>query len=397
MTENKTHRYQAFDSLRSIAALVVLLAHAQTLLALNIPNLPWPLSGLLDSRAAVAFFFVLSGFVLHLSLSKTELSFASYVGFQVRRILRIYPLYYLSLLAVLAAIYLQDKNAFPLFHDRIKDVLAADHRNVYQWLQQLLLIGPGFDMYFLNPPAWTLVVEMRVAIFFPVISWIVSRLSIRKGAIFVCASVLAAFIGGKLMHSEFIELIPLFLMGAFFAQHRNVILNAKISPAKMWSLILLSFIFYTSRFSMRDFVSVCWYVLGFGSFSQTTLRDLLSIGWYACGLGSLGIMLLVVRNRMAAKFLLRPALVFLGALSYGIYVLHFPVFLWLSAYRAKFNLSGSAIIFFLLGLLLTIAISFLTYRFVEAPFIELGRKLSGKLGRKAKATYDHDLTLVAKE
>ena len=347
----------------------MLLIHGQILFGFFVPHLPWPFSGLLDSKAAVAFFFVLSGFVLHLSFSKTPFSFASFVGFQVRRVLRIYPLYYLSLLAVVAAIYLQDRSAFPHFAGNgggATIVLSADHRDIRQWLQQLLLVGPGFDMYFLNPPAWTLAVEMRVAIIFPFLSWITSGLSFGKGAILLGVSLPLSFLAGRLTHLGFIELIPLFLMGAFFAQHRSAILKTKIAGWQIFALSALSLVFYSSR---------------------TSVHSLPSVGWYVCGLGSLGFLVVALRSATVAKFLVRPFLIFLGELSYGIYILHFAVLLALSTKVSKFH-PQAVIVLFLFGLLLTIGLAFVLYRLIENPFIGLGRKLSDKLKGNVKAVND---------
>jgi peptidoglycan/LPS O-acetylase OafA/YrhL len=366
---DKPHRYQAFDSLRAIAALIVLLIHAQMLFGFYVPKLPWPLSGLLDSKAAVAFFFVLSGFVLHLSFSKTPLSFVSFAGFQIRRILRIYPLYYLSLLAIIAAVYLQDKSAFPHFvgdGGGATNVLSANHGDLRQWLQQLLLIGPGFDMYFLNPPAWTLAVEMRVAIIFPFLSSIISGLSFGKGAIFLGVSLPLALIAGKLTGLGFIDLIPLFLMGAFFAQHRGAILKMKIYGSQIFVLSALSLVLYSSR---------------------TSVRGLPGVGWFVCGLGALGFLLVALRSVTVARILSRPVLSFLGELSYGIYILHFAVLLALSTQASKFH-SQSVMILVAFGLLSVVGISFLLYHAIEKPFIELGRKLSEKLRGNTKIICD---------
>lgn len=150
--ENQNHRYRAFDSMRSLAAFVVMLFHAAAMYRFYLIKLPWPFSGILDPRAAVVFFFVLSGFVLHLSCSKARLSLASYAGFQVRRVFRIYPLYYFSLLVVSAVIFSHPRSAFPAFggNDGAKLVLAADHGNLYQWLQQLFLVTPDFGLVYLT-------------------------------------------------------------------------------------------------------------------------------------------------------------------------------------------------------------------------------------------------------
>src|SRR5690606_17035550 len=64
-----------------------------------------------------------------------------------------------------------------------------------------------------------------------------------------------------------------------------------------------------------------------------------------------------------AAVLAAPPLVLLGRISYGVYVLHWPVFLWLTPRRT--GIDGWAL--FGLRMLVTLPAAYLLYRVVEAP------------------------------
>jgi len=108
-----------------------------------------------------------------------------------------------------------------------------------------------------------------------------------------------------------------------------------------------------------------------------------TVGWYICGLGSMGVLLLVMRGALAGKILLRRELVFVGELSYGIYILHFPILLGLSSQLSRFR-STSVLLLVAGGTIATIALAYVCYRFLEKPLIELGRKLSARITQRGK-------------
>jgi len=89
---------KGLNSLRFFAAFLVLAGHARLdLLKMSIPQPDWQC--LRFGAYAVEFFFVLSGFLLtHLAIREYSISRSIQIkGFFLRRILRIWPLYYLCL------------------------------------------------------------------------------------------------------------------------------------------------------------------------------------------------------------------------------------------------------------------------------------------------------------
>jgi peptidoglycan/LPS O-acetylase OafA/YrhL len=279
----------------------------------------------------------------------------------MRRVFRIYPLYYFSLLAVAALIFLYPRTGFPTFggSDGAEFVLAADHGDFRQWIQQVFLATPGFDFYFLNPPSWTLAIEMRMAILFPMLSVVISRLSFLNGAIFILATLTcsAVVLSENLPELGIAAAFPLFALGAFFAQHRSAVSKLSLRARHLAGIAGISLILYSFR-------------AAYPSWAKT--------GWFACGFGSLGFLLVGLRSTALNSFLSHRRLKFVGDLSYGIYILHFPMLLWLST--AGLNSSRPmGLLLFVVGFVLTIVVAFFAHRCIEQPFIRIGRALSKRL------------------
>ena len=74
------------------------------------------------------------------------------------------------------------------------------------------------------------------------------------------------------------------------------------------------------------------------------------------------------RRRHVTAFLSQPAMVVLGEASYGMYILHAPIWLWLTHFLGQSNATDSMrLVFFLDYLALLIALSLLALRFLERP------------------------------
>ena len=85
MANSQQHKSQFADTLRGIAAGLVLLDHTLDLAGLSL-TAKFPLLSL--GQLGVALFFLVSGFVIPISLPKYSVP-----GFLVARVLRIYPTY----------------------------------------------------------------------------------------------------------------------------------------------------------------------------------------------------------------------------------------------------------------------------------------------------------------
>lgn len=113
----------------------------------------------------VEIFFIVSGFVIPLSMFKNDYSFSDFWIFLKKRIIRIEPPYLLSILIVLMLGYLSSLNpnyrGLPFSIDWLNVLLHIGYINVF------------FDKAWISPVYWTLAIEFQyyllIALIYPVI------------------------------------------------------------------------------------------------------------------------------------------------------------------------------------------------------------------------------------
>lgn len=181
-------RLVALDSLRGMAALSVMFCHLVlvipgVLIAVNsshpssssLLNLVTytPLHIFWLGSESVLFFFVLSGFVLALPFLQTKTP-ATLSAYFTKRIFRIYPPYIVAIIiAILASTFFYRGNI-----PELSNWFNTQWQAGIDWklvAQHFLLIG-SFDFTRFDGPIWSLVIEMRISLLFPLIMWLVCRL-----------------------------------------------------------------------------------------------------------------------------------------------------------------------------------------------------------------------------
>jgi peptidoglycan/LPS O-acetylase OafA/YrhL len=321
--------------------------------------LPPSLHSLLDGKSAVAFFFVLSGFVLHFSWKGAWPEQSSWLGFIVKRCLRIYPLYYMSLLLAFIVLQGLPLSGCPMFHDDASGslTLLADRHDSRQWSLHALLVVPGVDHQFLNPPIWTLIAEMQISFIFPWLSWLVRRVTSIRGLVVVSLLfVLAPWIAAKTFGT--IALIPLFVAGALLAEYHAAIMTV-LNPVRGGLLLVLGFTCYLCSSSMSGGPEI--------------------FRMYVAAAGA-GMMMVSVLALPKLRSLLEwRLLTTCGDLSYGLYVLHFPILMAAAWVTWKWHLPVP--LFVIMSFTATLGLAFLLYRGLERPCIVFARRLAEKTAR----------------
>jgi peptidoglycan/LPS O-acetylase OafA/YrhL len=166
-------RLSSLDALRGVAAFLVLTFHGWKLdLRPELTGWQWqllnytPLNLFISGRPWVMLFFVLSGFVLALSLERA--SRIDYGGFVVRRLCRVYLPFVASLMfSVLLYELIQPDHIWQLslwFNE-----LAWSHQPSALMLGQHLLMTGVAGEDTLNPVMWSLVYELRISLLFPLL------------------------------------------------------------------------------------------------------------------------------------------------------------------------------------------------------------------------------------
>ena len=136
--ENNSNRFQELDALRGIAALIVVLFHFT--MDREAANL-----GFKIGITGVDLFFIISGFVIYMSLTKVKTS----KDFIINRVSRLYPTYWVCVtIATLVAL--------PL----VNTVYQYDKIPLSQYVANMTMFQHYFKIRNIDGPYWTMIVEM---------------------------------------------------------------------------------------------------------------------------------------------------------------------------------------------------------------------------------------------
>ena len=329
----------ALTSTRGIAALLVVIFHfGCTVFPFNSFE-----HFFRSGNLAVGYFFVLSGFVMYYTY---HLRPSRYSTFMWRRTLRIAPAYYLAL--ILAALWMIDRENLsgPMFLRQL-----AMNASFTQAL------FPGYALT-INSPGWTLSIEMFFYALFPLLL----LLAIQRRTAFVWFACLFYIL----------------------SQAIHFILISKYHPA--WDTPVHEFVFYFPLFHFNQFlVGMAAAIFYFGLKKERwryltlplTILVVLIVNFAPGGvslhnglLAPLFALLIVsIASNNSAFLSLRP-IVFLGEISYGIYILQEPLHRYFVLANDKWlHLGGTTFFYsYLLFLMLSAAGSFY---FIERPLRRL--------------------------
>ncbi|HEY1050111.1 MAG TPA: acyltransferase [Prosthecobacter sp.] len=345
-------RIIALDALRVIAAFIVLAQHFRLVFQLYWPE--WLTKGLFDSKAAVMLFFVLSGYVLALSLGSKAPSFMAYVKFGVRRVLRLYPVYWAALLLSFAVLVAVQRGGAGQVTGLPAWFLDGTGLQVKQWLLQSTLVAPGMKSDFALPTVWTLMTEAKVSMVFPLLAWVI----LRSRAWLACGVVAALVLGSHWLDAHIVgtaAFLGMFALGTLLCRAPDALWR-RLGNATWWALFLLGVVLYAA-ISWRYVMPSIW------------------LGYYLCGLGSLIFIAGTIHWPLMRAALTRLQQLLRVDLSYGIYIVHYPVLVALKKLAGP-AVAGAPVLAFILATLATVGISLLLHHVLEKPAIELGRHLT---------------------
>lgn len=326
------------------------------------------LAGIVASAGwiGVQLFFVLSGFLITRNLLDSKGATNYFRVFFARRILRIFPLYYATLIVALIVVPLC--LGTPLAHLFQRDEL-------WLWLFMLNWAHPlGTSTYGL-PHFWSLAVEEQFYFLWP---FIVSRIAPRS-LLKVCAGIaVAAFVIRTLMHfggatGEMIYEFTVCRMDALAIGAATAVLfqdPAGIAWVKRWEryfvpvavVLTLGGAFVTDAYT-SSFV-------GTQTIGHTLLAVIFALTLLAC-VADEG-----QYNKLFQRVFDWSALRSVGRYSYGMYVLHFPIFLWLQTHSAVYDRTfgrWSPLAFVATMMILAYCAAFVSYQLLEKPFLSLKR------------------------
>jgi len=332
------NRLNYLDSLRGLAVIAVVTSH---FLERTPIHESWFMSHINLGQFGVVMFFILSGMVIPYSVNGAE---RPVVKFAISRFFRLYPVYWLSVLfAVLSSV---------LFYSTLPDL-----KNI---VINLTMVQAAFGVPDLFGVYWTLLIEL---IFYFCCAALFSVKALRNirtlflvSTIFLVLAVLLAFIRWHL-DKKLPVAIPLSLSLMFFG---SLWREASVSCNR---LAVKGCVVWVALFSLAlPFICFFAYSKSYG-FGENPIAY--GVTYYA----GLGLFLLLTSK---VKVVFRP-LVFLGMISYSIYLFH-QFFLELVSTYFDMGAEFGGVIFALYAAMIVI-FSTASYYLVEKPSHSVGQKI----------------------
>ncbi len=366
-------RFPSFNGLRAIAALAVVLTHLADTGGANAPNILGVFFARMDG--GVAIFFVISGVLLYRPFARAHLlgdSRPTLLPYLWRRGLRIYPAYWLAMTVV---VYVLGVTQIPTLKNFLLDYSLL---HIYSPHQP--------DVFAPLVQSWTLATEVAFYLFLPMWSWVMARV-----------------VRGEPRRRVRTELIGIAVLVAVSAAWKGLVLGAEFSDPrigqfKLWlpwwldlfaigmgmavlSVAVQHFDWPTpARLDRRRAAALCWlgalgtlwWVAAGAGLDHTSAAIPHSRLWgqhYLYGATAILLVLPAVfgpQGRETSRihwFLQTRVMVFLGSISYGIYLWHEG---WIDRYLHWTDLAFRGVYFS------DTPFAWHTNRFISIPWLVFG-------------------------
>jgi peptidoglycan/LPS O-acetylase OafA/YrhL len=361
MKSSTGEHYIALDHVRALAVFLVFSHHfLHGWLGLPVPYgyTPafFPLSIVNQGHTGVALFMTLSGYLFAKLLDGKKVS---YPAFFWNRFLRLFPLLIVVFIACGIQIYLKQGHTGYVIY------LVMLKRGIY-----LPLMPNGLPSW--PNGAWSIMAEIHFYLLLPLILFLG-----HKSKLFLPAIVLAAIILRTWLHHKYGQVhllayftlvgrIDQFVLGIIAFNYRKMIANRHVLFLVGFTVFLL----YYWQFDLQSGYEKSPLLSSPGALwiYLPTLEGLayaLLISYYDC-------------TYQPANTGLSKVVGYIGAYSYSIYLLHFFVVFYLPALVSTYIMNISnfyvACAWSLFCFLLMLPIGYLSFRFIEAPFLKFRRR-----------------------
>ncbi|PYT96568.1 MAG: acyltransferase [Acidobacteria bacterium] len=342
-----------FDGLRGVAILLVLIGHSGFLEAL--PHL----GGLQYTRFGVDLFFVLSGFLITGILLDSKGSEHYFRKFYARRALRIWPLYYLLLFLVFVVA--------PLFRPSMRVTAAGVWPSFVFYVQNIALVYR--DAYpFALGATWSLAVEEQFYLTWPPLVFL-----LRKRALAI-VSVSLVVVSLSLRLAGYFHGAPVPFIHQFTLSRLDSIALGAL--AALW---LRSPTCTLAQWRIRAYQFLALGLAGTLLARLLMHRNSSILGYTFLAIAFTGFLGLALVSDTKLSLLGRSLsgswLRYIGKISYGIYLLHYPIFvLWARFLRTEtFCQTDVArnLLAFAGQMALAIVVASISWRLFEQPILRL--------------------------
>jgi len=355
----------SLTGIRGVASVWVLFFHLNALF----PQLIHSNSFIHSGYHAVDLFFVLSGFILMYVHSRDFIhpTWLKTCEFYAARVTRVYPLNATILFGILAALSWQARF---IAWSRVQQPGSYSTAGFFQTL--LLANRWGRSLGEWNEPTWSLSLEIIGYILFPFLVLSISRVqrawvSVLLGLTSLSLLILFQAITHTLYINSIgrlgaVRMLLCFFCGMLMCQLRERVPSLSGTPKQVaWiSCVLVAgciFVPPLQPLMVFPFASLIWAL----SYREGIVNAVLADGFA----------------------------VYLGRISFALYLVHIPVFRYTAYLIAAVN-PDSPVAFMYVEVLLAVALSFglatILFRWVEAPMHRLGRRLFGAFMRSGTSS-----------
>ncbi len=302
------------------------------------------------------FLLLLSGFQMFKYFSIIRDDQLGFFGFMKKRVKRLYPLYFLSTIAMVLGLMIYPLVANEFWYER--------RAEGYLIIKNLLMIQTwNTDSSTINGPLWFVSVLAFCLILFYVISRLASK--VKDGLWLMGIPVvigIAFFTSGlpwPLLNQSMCRGYIAFFLGVLVAGFANKI---KRKNANIYSCIAIS----------------CYILLQV--FGRKLIYDdtpLLSRSLPALFMLYIPLILLVIHNPVIDKIIGNKVFCGLGAISYALYTLNFPFYIWLEIYNrgAGVNIPYGKVYMYWIMPVIQIGLAVLIHFFIEKPIYKRIEKI----------------------
>lgn len=358
--ERHRARVHSLDSLRGLAALAVVLHHCLYTITDRPRWIAFSPLRLIDAggQGAVLVFFALSGFVLFLTFNRDDRW--NLTTFIVKRISRIYIPFVISILASAFLCFLVQPVAVPYTSDWFRSYIWAHPLSIRHILDHFWM-SDADSRQDLNNVMWSLVHELRISLIFPAIAWFVQRSWLVSCCVAAVISTAAAVHWSHRSVAPAFDLVAtarylfLFVAGATMALHAQMIRGLVAGVPRAALVIIWLF-----------------------AIAMITVPEAHLAGWVTT-FAAVTLVALSFADAPVDRLLTVPALLWLGRVSYSLYLFHLIVLATLVHLLGR-NLP------LLIVLILVVPTSLLAAQvgnvYVERRAISLGRDIAARLSKK---------------
>ena len=318
-------RLVELDALRGLAAIAVVLYHYTTRISEIYPNYSYSGFKFSYGNLGVQLFFLLSGFVIFLTINKK----LSSTDFLKKRAIRLYPSYIICVIATYLLV--------SIFGLEGREVSLKDALINFSLIEGFI---PGIK--YVDGAYWSLTVEITFYIFIALLLYI--------GFMKYIFEILCLWLVGSII----------FFLIVANNDHRilEILYQKTISNYSYLFIAGISFYFLSQKFSWR-YLSLLLSTLIFQYVSSDIITFLIVMFLYLMFWGAIN---------QKLKFLSNKLFVFLGSISYSLYLIHQNLGYIILLKLNKIGIDNQYVI--LIPLVISILISYLITKYCEKPIMK---------------------------